>query len=250
MPGEFQGTTTVLEQPKKRTWTKADGWSTVRTWEGPTDAIFDKAVELSQINGAEGVDLTEDGPTATVQATFPDAQDAGLDINQGEENIEWELLGNDLEKDLKTHPYLKPASNADRKGLAAAERASQEATDPDPNWPSIADDYYKFLTQGTTAFILSQYVVRRTIKVSRLALVKASLANVNKVESPLVSGMPSDLLFALPTIQVHGQTTSALEWLKKTPQVRHLGRGKFSIQQEWWGADKWSAALYNGTDVP
>lgn len=273
----FQGSGSIQEQPKKRTFNKANGWATVRTWIGERDDIFDFASELAVDNLAENVDVTDDGPTGTVTATYPDAQNTSLDLNQDLNNVEWQLLGNDIEKDLQTHPTLRPSETD------VAEQANSVILDKwlssPPNPPSIADptaiqirDYFvqqinglkkdsgaadtkcknRYLLHGlgVQSYVLTQYVIRKSIKVGRLSLVQASLTNVNRVESPSVSGMPLTLLFALPTKQYYNQVTSALEWLKKPPSVRALGNGKFSIEQEWWGADQWSTLLYGGTKTP
>ncbi len=239
----FQGSGSVLEQPKQRTWNKANGWSTVRTWIGEKQDIFDFSVDLASSLGAEQVDVTDEGPTATVRATYPDAQDTSLDGNQGVDNVEWELLGSDLEKPLVAHGFFDSFGDDTLKNeLNEAAKAVKEATPKDGAWGIEAKVLYDMLSNGTEAYVLTRYVLRKTIKVARSSLVQASLTNVNKVEAP--TGVPTDL-FEIPDEQGDG----TIEWLKKPPSVRALGKGKYSIEQEWWGG-QWSEILYDGTDQP
>lgn len=244
MPGSFQGSTSVIEQPRQRTFAKGTGWATVRTWEGPRDDVFDFAKDLAATGGAENINLTDEGPTAKVQATYPDAQDSSIDATQGEDNVEWELIGNDLEKKLQTHSDLDPGSDATKiTDMAAAVAAAAAGTPLDAGWGAAAQNVYNLLVQGVESYVVTHYVLRKTIKVARDSLVTASLSNVNKVEAPV--GVPAGL-FGTPTNQ---GGTFTIEWLKKPPSVRYLGKGKFSIQQEWW-AGKWSTGLYGGTHAP
>lgn len=221
--------------------TKDGGWETTRTWEGEKATIRAFAATLSA-GGAENVEVTEDGPTAKVSATYADAQDPIIDQNQAVENVTWELLGNDLEKNLKTHSAITPASDGERADLNAAEAAVTAGTAKVAAWATKAKNLFDHLSKGTQAYLSTQYVLRKTTKVGRAAQVQASLSNVNKVEAPV--GVPTDL-FNVPSDQGDG----AIQWLKKPPTVVYLGKGKFSIAQEWWGG-KWSTQLYGGSATP
>jgi hypothetical protein len=252
---EFQGSSSVQEQPKERTFSQGAGWSTVRTWTGPRDDVFEFAKTLVG-TGPENISVVDEGPTATAKATYPDAQDAAIDSAQETDNVEWELIGNDLEKKLQTHSQLDPGEDdtkLEHMGYAMAAVANGEKKNTRHNpttgavesftWGPEALIVYTLMTQGVEAYVLTQYVLRKTIKVARAANVTASLTNVNKVEAPV--GVPVGL-FSVPTNQGDANT---IEWLKKPPQVRYLGRGKFAITQEWW-AGTWSIGLYGGTHSP
>jgi hypothetical protein len=244
MPGTFQGSSDVIEQPSRRDYSKSNGWATIRSWVGPRDAIYDFAVELTS-TGAESLSITDEGPTSTVTATYPDAQDSSIDSTQGIDNVEWELLGSDLEKPLETHSALNPGTDATKiDDITAAKAAAINGNPLDAAWGTAAQQLYQLMSQGVQAYVTTQYVLRKTIKVARGSEVQASLSNVNRVEAP--SGVPTDL-FNVPTSTGDGST---LEWLKKPPTVRALGKGKFAIEQEWWGATKWSSGLYGGTSSP
>lgn len=239
------GQKSVLEQGKQRMWKAERGWATVRTWVGSKAACNAYLVTV-QSSGATEIDCSEDGPTSTITATYPDAQDSSLSALQSTQNITWELLGNDLEKNLKTfYTIFNQATGtaAQRQDLNAAEKAIKEATAINAGWYAGAQTYFKLASQGIESYLLTQYVLHKSIKVGGDGVVAASLANVNKVEAP--SGVPT-ILFSVPTDD--GQGT--LEWLKKAPRVLYLGRGKYSIDQQWWGAARWSNELYGGTGSP
>ncbi len=247
----FSGSSDLQEQPKQRTWSAESGWATVRTWEGERSAIDAFANTLTS-QGAIGLSVSSSGesPVGRVSATFPDAQDVNLNANP--ENITWELFGNDLEKDLTTHSSIKPLTDADRNALVMAkdyvvnppgDTIAEINAAITANLSGKSLKLYQHLSQGTTGYVVTHYVLRKTIKVAGNSAVIASLVGVNKVEAPV--GVPG-VLFNVPTEQGDG----TIQWLKKPPQVQSLGRGKFQIVQEWWGSNVWSKDLYGGASLP
>lgn len=240
----IKGDAGPLEQPKVRTWTADRGWATVRVWKGAKEVIQSFIFTEQEPPGYESIRMTDEGEIATVEITYADSA-AGV-TDAGAMNVEWELLGNDLEKDLKTHSSLASDDDAILTQLAAAEKEFLNPVSgidyPRTEWDLKAKTLWRHLSKGTKAYLVTQYVLRKTIKVARDAGVLASLVGVNTVEEP--AGVPSDL-FLQPTDQGDGP----IEWLKKPPTVRFLGRGKFSIVQEWWGG-KWSGSLYLGSETP
>lgn len=230
------------QQPDRREWSESVGWQTVRTWIVPADDRAALEQELIE-DGAIKVSSVDDGATSTVSGTYPDARD-GSQPGAEPQNVTWELVGNDLMKDIRTHSSLEPATDDDRRYIAEAKAAVDTGEEPASmtSWTTKAWNVYYLLSKGTTDYVLTQYVLRKTIRVSESDGVKASLTNVNKVEAP--SGVPG-ALFSLPSEQGDG----AIQWLKKPPTVTYLGRGKYAITQEWW-AGKWSSVLYGGSATP
>lgn len=246
----FQGSTDLLEQPKRRTWSMEAGWATVRTWVGPKEATEAWAFKLSTTAGVSQVESSDDGAVGTVSATYPDPQTPGTNPSL---NVTWELIGNSLEKPLETHSSIQSSDATIRGQLAKAKKYAMnpdEDLTPDQIAAKIAafDDkvknWYALYSQGVTGYEVTYYVLRKTIKVASGDQVRASLSNGNKVEAP--TGVPTDL-FDIPVD--YGDSATDYTWLKRPPTVTYLGRGKYSIQQEWWGA-KWSQILYGGTKTP
>lgn len=238
----FIGIKDMIRQPDRREWAVGTGDLTIRTYIGPQSQAAALKTQLVA-DGATKVTQADDGATSTVTATYPFIAEDGVPptTNAGQ-NITWELLGNDLNKDLRTHSSLSPTTDAEAKDINAAIEAVSAGTAKVSSWCAKAGIVFDLYSKGTTEYVLTQFVLRKTIKVSAADGVAASLANCNKVEAP--TGVPT-ALFAIPTNQGDG----AIEWLKKPPTVAYLGNGKYSIAQEWW-AGKWSQDLYGGTASP
>jgi hypothetical protein len=91
---------------------------------------------------------------------------------------------------------------------------------------------------GIESYIISQYVLRKTITLPTSSKDIYALANVNKrvsvAEMTSKEGLPEGLKFAMPD---YG------EWLKKAPQVDYA-RNKMTINQEYWHAEDWNNYIY------
>lgn len=91
---------------------------------------------------------------------------------------------------------------------------------------------------GIESYIISQYVLRKTITLPTSSKDVYALANVNKrvsvAEMTSKEGVPAGLKFAMPD---YG------EWLKKAPQVDYQ-RNKMTINQEYWHAEDWNNYIY------
>ena len=95
-----------------------------------------------------------------------------------------------------------------------------------------------YFRDGIEAFIISQYVLRKSITMPTSSKDIYGLQNVNKLVTPWQmsnkEGVPAGLKFALPD---YG------EWLKKAPSVSYE-RNKMTIEQEYWHAEDWNDYIY------
>jgi len=95
-----------------------------------------------------------------------------------------------------------------------------------------------YFRDGIEAYIISQYVLRKTIVMPTSTKDIYGLANVNKRLTPWMmenkEGTPAGLKFAMPD---YG------EWLKKAPNVQYQ-RNKMTIEQEYWHAEDWNDYIY------
>jgi hypothetical protein len=245
MSATFHGSTEYIQQPDRREWDKANGWQTVRAWIGPREGSLPFAQTITA-DGAIKVTVADDGPTSTITASYPDIRDAAsVNSEYGTElNVAWELDVSELEKDIVTHKAITPYNDGDRVDINEAKTAAADGKPMNPNWSAEASELYRFLSQGTTGYLVFAPILRKTIKVTDAAGVKASLDNVGRA-----GAAPADcpqILWDNPTATADGD---AMQWLKKGPRVLEIGRGKYSIVQEWVGA-KWSTILYGGNDSP
>lgn len=240
----FIGIQDMIRQPDRREWAVGTGDQTIRTYIGPRDQADALKAQLIT-DGAIKVTQQDEGATSTVTATYPYVVADGVPptTNAGQ-NITWELLGNDLNKDLRAHSALQPTTGTNEPAdiTEAYAYISEGGKAEKASWCDKAKYIYRLLSKGTTEYVVTQFVLRKTTKVSAADGVTAALTNCNKVEAP--TGVPT-ALFQVPTEQGDG----TIEWLKKPPTVAYLGNGKYSIAQEWW-AGKWSQGLYGGTATP
>jgi hypothetical protein len=236
------------QQPDKREWSESMGWQTVRTWIVPAD---DRAALEQELitDGAIKVSSTDDGATSTVSGTYPDARD-GAQPSETAANVVWELLGSDLNKDIRTHKDLRAADgsagDSARKDINAAFEAVSAGSALVSTWDTKAATIFRLLSKGTTEYAVTIYVLRQTIKCAAADGVRASMDDCNRVVA--LPAYPTSL-FNLSGLKMPDDSGTSVEWLKKPPTVTYLGGGKYAITQEYWGAS-WSQVLYGGTALP
>lgn len=245
MSATFHGSTEYIQQPDRREWDKSNGWQTIRSWIGPREGSLTFAQGVTD-DGAIKVTVADDGPTSTITASYPDIRD-GATVNSEtgiEINVTWELDYSDLAKDILSHTYFSSVGSGVKADLVAAKAAVDAGEPVNAAWDTKAQEYYQFLSQGTTDYEMQAPVLRKTVKVAEAAGVKAATTGVGRS-----GAAPSDcpqVLWDNPTTNADG---TSLTWLKKGPRVLDIGKGKFSITQEWVGA-RWSSILYCGNDSP
>jgi len=95
-----------------------------------------------------------------------------------------------------------------------------------------------YFRDGIDSYIISQYVLRKSITLPTSTKDIYGLTNVNKRvntwQMENKEGVPTGLKFAMPD---YG------EWLKKAPSVQYE-RTKMSIEQEYWHSEDWNDYLY------
>lgn len=95
-----------------------------------------------------------------------------------------------------------------------------------------------YFRDGVDSFIVSRYVLRKSLTMPTSTKDIYGLQNVNKRVTPWQmenkEGVPTGLKFAMPDDG---------EWLKKAPNVQYQ-RTKMVIDQEYWHADDWNDYIY------
>ena len=238
------------------------GFSSIYTWEGSRAAVFGLATMVTS-DQKYSID-DSDKPLYRIVISSPDsgASDVSTDYI-----LEWELLGNDVEKSVYEHPNALALGD---KMLTAIKIAIKEIEDAsvldsstvyatnETNLTAIATligvssanalSLFRLIVKGTTAFVLSQYVLRRTQTVSSRAQLQYSYANVEKIHTAAQvwadSTMPEPVRFVISTMTAPtAQAGYTWGWLKKTPTLTQAAANKFQSTQEWW-LDQWSDFLY------
>jgi hypothetical protein len=214
----------------------------------------------------------------------------GTGGDQYQESSLWSLDGNDLEKDLFDCPVLvacKTALSSDGFPARAKKAVDNYKNGLDVNgaaipdmkgyafiWDSylsagevttlqaatsilgngnlfidlrdVSDDAFK----GTSAFRISQYVLRNTKVVNYSSSQIPHYTNTNRVwttaqiktvmaaETRTIDPPTTVTAYTLPLIGVLGTILNSSKWLYGTPDVTQLNNGKWQITKEWTeGAD-------------
>lgn len=228
----------LVELKPEREYNSVTGWRTVRRWRGLDSAAEAFAPQLI----ADGLQFRlspEDGPFTVVEAFFPDAQDGAAEPEDPNtlQVVEWELDGNDLEKDIFTHPKFLALVTGDQQALRKY-RNDEIGVGAAPT-TGDGGQYTNLITEKVEAYTVSRYVLRRSGTVPRSWVGQFVLTNVGKVYTSTaqlrtVEALPADFMWEMP----------AGEWLKRTPRVKRVGRNYRECINEWWHADYW-AFLYD-----
>jgi hypothetical protein len=260
-----KGTNDFTEQAERRRWVRGRGYRKIRSWLGPNDATKINALVASlQLINAEEIDVTEGHP-ALVQAAIPSEGDTIFaDVVDVDAMTEWSLEPYDLEKALGTHGIFNKTS-ASAGTIAIIDAAIRGGTGADTNWESDysgqgeLNEYYKLKSQGVDTFLTFGYVLRSVLLCERdntyIDRFQFQNENVGKVISWAQINVPAAAKIAMPKIRYYPYNGSAFawldiaEWLVRPYSIRYAREGrvrKRQLVQEYIGAHKWSATLYDG----
>ena len=239
------------------------GFSSVYTYEGSQLAIFGLATNVRA--DQKYVIDDSDKPLYKLIISSPDS---GSPDPATDYVLEWELLGNDNERSIYDHPNSRYLGTAMLTAIKIAVKTVEDAetldasatvTDEETNLTTLATGLgisainsvklFRLLIKGTTSYVTSQYVLRRTQTVSSRAQLEYTFSNVDKIHTSaqvFADGtMPQPVQFAIATIPAPiSQAGYEWGWLKKTPSITQTAGGRFQGTQEWW-LDQWSTFLYD-----
>jgi hypothetical protein len=220
------------------------GLFTVRVFEGSQAAVQGLQAQLSP-DEAWAID-DADKPLYRITVRTPD------DASQSATDAlvtEWELLGNLVQKDILGHPSFQTVSAA----LVAQIKSAIDSSD----LPSITDDtafkLYLLLSREQNQYNDVEYVLRKSITVSRRYQTKVAFANLLELHTSAqvidAEQIPSDIVFSIALIPgladvgYAGSVTFKHRWLKMPPQVHSKFGSKSTITQEYW-LNLWCTDLY------
>lgn len=271
------GTNGFTEQPIRRKYVDGQGWTTVRTFQGPRDLGDAKAEELITTLEPSDLDIVY-GTPAEISVTVPDPGGQAQNLNDSEERaIVWNLRPVFVERALSSHGYFNESSSyaqtmqiiddAIEHGEGESVRASIAAV-------QNMVDYLDLRLRGVEAFTTYTWMMVCSIVTRKTGDLKSSMTNVGKVVSysEAVGSTPvnpnstpistSGIHWERPTIRhycnweeagVYGegwQDIPVNDWLKQPPDVqesRQNGRRVITLTQEYHGAVSFSKVLYNRT---
>ncbi len=230
---EIIGATSETKVKRTKTWSRDGGLVTAEEWSGPiaaVEAVFNRYAGKS--SGVSTLQFVSAGGKGVCVVTWADEPVAS------EVPEIWEVRPNEMEVPIEQHSTFDAA---DREAMALARKEYQAGKECSSEIEVIVL-YYNFLANGIDAYLDGGLSISKTVVVSANSTLAASYCGVNRVQSIASIGAPRAIIGALP---------SGWEWLKKTPTVRQVSRGRYQIAQEWWGAELgWSKILYGGGRTP
>ena len=269
----IQGSEEFTEQPAER---RTDDGETklVRTWLGPQAGLSAKLIEVNNMSPTPESTKSFNGVPAMVQATFPDQEDDEDDpAARAEAAAVWELIPQQINKPLATHGYFNVSGSA-LEMLEAADEAIRKGTARKTNWDAAPyvgyhiQSYVNHRLRGIDTYVAFTYIVRRTVVFNSATFLQAEFSTApeaHKLPGVITTweriGVPDSAKFTKPKIHsakhnVFGdgqwEDLELDEWLVMAPSVKwQRGKKRWELVREWWGAEKWSSALYQyGTYVP
>jgi hypothetical protein len=237
-----KGNVGVIENDPGIEWNSGTGFRSTRKFRGLKADILGLIPSMRQAGYTFRITPDEDWPMSECVMTAPDAQDGASADADTEITTIWTVAGNDIEKDLESHPRwidlavstrenLRDFKNGSKKEgevvVAAADLVSSDAA-----------DFHDLIKAGTTSYTISQIVVQRTMTVAPSYAGLDAMTNVNRIYSKAglttAESIPTTIVFSL----------LAGQYLKRTPTITQQPNGRYQITSEWWHADTWATLLY------
>lgn len=251
----------IIERLGPITWSRSNGYVTTRVFEGSHFAIDSLIPQLVVSAGADSFSIDRDDATSICTAVFayegPGASEVPVDT--------WEILGNDLQKDIWEHPNVLGYSSA----MVAVLRKEVELVQSGSSTydESVAAINTQIAFEGITAptstqiitlfdqilkglesFVVDQYVLRKSQLITSRYTATIARVGINKIwttaQVQAAESMPTFISNELNQLVAPTARTGYLwGWLKKSPTVTQVAGNKFQVAQEWW-LEQWSTFVY------
>ena len=247
----------LIQLPDIKAWDPISGWSIRRPWRGTPTQVANQATLLKSLGIRFELEPGGESGHDTVFGIFG-AEDGQAPTE--ELTNSWDLVGNDLEKDIWWHPkvtamfnqLLDPPGHPDgvptdlyivqRKRIDDIVAGATLISEHQQWWDDLFPDAKKFvraLLRGVTAYSVSQFVLRNTVVVASNYSIKPAYTNVGKIlttaQVQTIHNPPTTIKFALP----EGF------WLERTPTCEQTASDKFTITREWYHHDEYDDFLYD-----
>ena len=242
----------VVRVSRKKRWTAARGHHYVEVWRGPIVKVEEYYESLQNAQGIDALDFddAQGKPVGTLTVTRADDDGTGQGSNE-ELNTQWELVGQDLYKDIRAHETFN--QDADQVNLELCREHVERAIAaelPEGIAGEPFETYTKLLRRGTNQFLRSVAVLRKTIIVGPDNVIVPTWDGVDrawKLDNEAGSPEPPNALIGDIVSLPEGNNLKK-QWLKRAPNRTQISELDWRISQEWWYAARWSYALYVGDD--
>ena len=177
-----KGNVTVVEQDSEIEWNALTGYRATRKFRGLKDDILGMVPAMRQAGFTFRITPDEDGPMSECVMTAPDAQDGADPSADTEITTTWTVAGNDIEKDLESHPNWLDLAETERELLREYKDGTKKESEALTTTTHGAN-FKTLIKAGTTSYTISQIVVQRTMTVAPSYAGAASMTNVNRIYS-------------------------------------------------------------------
>ncbi len=242
----IKGSEEVIERKKILRWRDGHGYSSEQTFTGPEEKIVKRAKELQEEVDEFEIRTKAGYSTLIAQSGTGDSSVIVLPSTSGL-NCYWEIIKEQFDKDIRTHPFLDVLGDDKAMKLEAADNAIDDGEAIDlitAGVDSVIETYIRLRLTGTDSYIAWAYTLRKTTPLANESKKKASFEGVGKV----TTGDPTTGAVVIKSSRAAKKKFDIPdgEWLKCPPDVVQVGRHRYHIVEDWLRMDKWSAALYEG----
>lgn len=229
----LNGDNQIVELESERSYSVRDGWRTVRRWKGTKEAV-QNFIPTLLVDGTNIRVIPEEGPLATIEGWFDNAQD-GADVTEEAQIVTtWSVVSNELEQHVIESEKFDALTGLDPGYIRAYVDDFYTYSEViDLVSAGDATDFVNQINAGKSAYAISQIVLRRTKIVSGYDSAVAYLANANKVYSraQLISAFS-------PPAGVQSEMPAGGEWLARNGTKEQQSNGKWVVTLEWWHGDR------------
>jgi len=252
----------LVKTGRRYSWNKQSGFSSEVRYEGEKDAV--RKLMSRFVGSVDDVNYETSGPTATLTARINrDNTGGGGGENEAEVTTTWELIGQDTQKDIRSHwrilalhpNTIKDVEKAVEKvndgtyaNAAAAFAVNiHTGTTATGAWTNNAKFLYFMLSKGQENWLDFEYVLRKSELVASDYQRQMATYGVGYIwttqQVASAEGLPQMIQATVsdiptPTFTVDGDITGTgytykWRWLKKSPQITQVAGGRFERNQEW-----------------
>lgn len=230
----IRGDNQLIELEPERSYSVRDGWRTVRRWKGTKEAV-NLFIPTLLIDGTNIRVIPDEGPTATLEGWFDNAQDGSSVTDASQIQTTWSIVNNAFEQSI--------LETAEFEALPSDEQtAIREFLNGDINYSDAllattadGEEFVHAINAGKVGIEVSSICLRRMKIVSGFDSATAYLANANKVytRAQLISAFS-------PPAGVQSEMPADGEWLARNGTKEQQSNGKWVITLEWWHLPSWS----------
>ena len=229
---------------QNQVWSSDRGARLRTVYKGPPDKA--KAAYLSYLNDPAVDEVTCDTlGSGTLEVFINEQTSAGPSPNNEELNVTWEVVPQDVYKDVLQHETF--ATYATPKNLANVRSEYERGNTDYAAVAGVPTTYQTMLNLNYQQYLRSIAVLVKTVRVGSRSSIVASWKGVDrawKMNEPNGPNAPTLIIGAVNDLPEYDVTKK--QWLKRAPSVRQSGRREFSLVYTWWFARRWSYTFYEG----